>query len=186
MSHFRAASRYAKSMLELADEKGVLEEVNKDMLLLDTICKENREFTLMLKNPIVKHLKKREILEAIFKGKVNAITFAIFDIITRKNRESALPSIAVEFKKQYNIKKGIEVAKVTTTVPLDAKLKKEFEAIVAKISQRKSVELEEVVDETIIGGYVLKVGDRQLDDSVKTKINELKVKFSHNPYIKEF
>lgn len=186
MSNYRAASRYAKSMLELADEKGVLEEVNKDMLLLDTICKENRDFMLMLKNPIVKHLKKREILEAIFNGKVNAITFAAFDIVTRKNREAFLPNIAIEFKNQYNIKKGIEVAKVTTTIPIDAQLKKEFEAIVSKISNRKSVQLEEEIDESIIGGYVLKVGDRQIDDSVKTKINELKVKFSHNPYIKEF
>ena len=186
MSNFRAASRYAKSLLELADEKGVLEEVHKDMQMLSGICKENREFVLMLKNPIIKHLKKLQILTAVFKGKVNDISFAIFEIITRKNREGILPEIAVEFSHQYNVKKGIEVAKVTTTVPLDAQLKKEFEAIVSKISNGKQVQLEEVVDESIIGGYVLKVGDRQIDDSIKTKITELKVKFSHNPYIKEF
>ncbi|MDH5367378.1 MAG: ATP synthase F1 subunit delta [Cyclobacteriaceae bacterium] len=186
MSDFRAASRYAKSLLELADEKGVLEEVQKDMLLLSSVCKTNRDFSLMLINPIVKHRKKREILEAIFKGKVNKVTISIFDIITRKNREAILPSIATEFNKQYNIKKGIEVAKVITTVPLDAKLKKEFENIVSKISKSKTVQLEEVVDKNIIGGFVLKLGDRQIDDSIKTKLNELKVKFSHNPYIKEY
>lgn len=186
MSEVRAASRYAKSLLELADEKKVLEEVHKDMLLLTNICKENRDFLLMLKNPIIRHGKKRAILEALFKGKVNDVTFAIFDIITRKNREKILPAIATEFTKQYNVKKGIEVAKVITTVPLDAKLRKEFEQIVAKISNSKTVELEEEVNEDIIGGFVLKVGDRQIDDSIKTKINELKLKFSHNPYIKEF
>ena len=79
MSDYRAASRYAKSLLELAAEKGALEEVHNDMLLLDAICKENRDFMLMLKNPIIKHFKKRQILEAIFKGKVNAITFAAFE-----------------------------------------------------------------------------------------------------------
>lgn len=186
MSDVRAASRYAKSLLELADEKGVLEEVQQDMLLLNSVCEENRSFLLMLKNPIIKHRKKKAILELIFNGKVNDVTMAIFDIITRKNREAILPSIATEFIKQYNIKKGVEVAKVITTVPLDAKLKKEFENIVLQISKSKSVQLEEVVDENIIGGFVLKVGDRQIDDSIKTKINELKIKFSQNPYIKEF
>jgi len=186
MSELRAASRYGKSLLELADERGVLEEVYKDMLLLKSVGESNRDFLLMLKNPIVKHRKKRAILEAIFKGKVNNVTIAIFDIITRKNREALLPFIATEFIKQYNVIKGIKVAKVTTTFALDAKMKKEFVAIITKISDSKSVELEEVVDESLIGGFVLKVGDRQIDDSIKTKINELKMNFSENPYIKEF
>ncbi|MDH5474449.1 MAG: ATP synthase F1 subunit delta [Cyclobacteriaceae bacterium] len=186
MSDVRAASRYAKSLLELADEKGVLDEVQKDMLLLSSVCEENRDFLMMLKNPIVKHRKKREILEAIFKGKVNEITCAIFDIITRKNREPILPTIATEFNKQYNVINGIVTAKITTTTPLDSKLKKEFEEIVLQISKGNSVQLEEVVDENIIGGFVLNVEDKQIDDSIKTKLNELKIKFSQNSYIKEF
>ena len=186
MSDVRIASRYAKSLLELADEQGKIEEVHKDMMLLDSICHENRDFVLVLKNPIIKNDKKKAILEAVFNGKVSDLTMAIFGIITRKNRESVLPAIASEFHQQYNIYKSIEKATVTTAVKLDEGLRASFEKIVKQISDKKEVELDEVVDERIIGGYVLKVGDRQLDDSIKSKIKELELKFSKNEYIKEF
>lgn len=186
MSEFRAASRYAKSLLELADEKGVLEDVHKDMLEFSELCRENREFVLMLKNPVIKHDKKRAILEQIFKGKVNDLTMAIFDIITRKNREAILPMIAREFHNQYNLLKKVEVAKVTTAVPLSAELRTQIEDMVKKISSWDKVELTEVVDKDIIGGYVLKIGDRQIDDSLRSKLKALELKFSQNPYIKEF
>lgn len=186
MSDVRVASRYAKSLLELAVEQGKVEEVHKDMILVDTICNQNRDFALVLKNPTIKNDKKKAILEAIFGGKVCDLTMAIFDIITRKNRESVLPSIAKEFHHQYNIYKGIEIATVTTAVKLDDGLRASFKKIVMQISDQKKVELEEIVDENIIGGYVLKVGDRQLDDSIKSKIKELELKFSKNEYIKEF
>jgi len=186
MSEFRVASRYAKSLLGLAHETGVLEEVHNDMLLLSKVCTENRDFGLMLKNPIIKHDKKRSILNAVFKGKVNKVTSAILDILTRKNRESVIPAIAIEFVNQYNIFKSIEVAQITTTFPLDQALRAEFEKIVAQISDKKSVQLEEKIDKDLIGGYVLRVGDRQIDDSIASKITELKLRFSHNPFIKEF
>lgn len=186
MSEFRAASRYAKSLLELADEKGVLEEVHNDMLEFSELCAENREFVLMLKNPVIKHDKKRAILEQIFKGKVNDLTMAIFDIITRKNREAILPMIAREFHNQYNLLKRVEVAKVTTAVPLSPELRIQIGDLVKKISSKDKVELTEVVDKDIIGGYVLKIGDRQIDDSLRSKLKALELKFSQNPYIKEF
>lgn len=185
MSEGRVATRYAKSLLDLAAEKKMLEEVNKDMLLFSKVCDQNRDFVLLLKNPIIKHDKKRAILKAVF-TKAHKLTVAIFDIITRKNRESYLPAIAKEFHHQYNHLNKIEEAKVTTAVPLDAGLKKEIESLVAKISAFDKVELTEEVDEDIIGGYVLTVGDQQIDDSIKTKLKALNLKFSHNPYIKEF
>ncbi len=186
MSDFRAASRYAKSLLELAAEQGVLEEVSNDMASFAKLCKENREFQLMLKNPIIKHDKKRAILQAIFSGKVHKLTLAIFDIITRKNREPILGDIAREFHTLYNVHKGIEEAKVVTAVPLDKDLKAKIEAIVMQISNLDKVELTEVINKDIIGGYVLTVGDRQIDDSIRTKLKALELKFSQNPYIKEF
>ena len=185
MSELRVASRYAKSLLGLAAEQNVLEEVHADMQRLSSICKQNRDFFLMLKNPIIRHDKKKAILRTIFKD-ANKLTLAIFDIITDKNREAYLPAIAQEFHHQYNIHQGIEKAEVTTAVPLDANLRGEIEKLVGQISDLNKVELVEKVDEGIIGGFVLKVGDRQIDDSIKTKLKALDVKFSQNPYIKEF
>ena len=185
MSEYRIASRYAKSLLDLADEKGVLEDVNKDMLMFSELASENRDLVLMLKSPVVSHDKKLAVLNKVFDGKVNELTLAIFQILTKKHREAYLPAIATEFHHQYNVRKGIEEATVTTTFKLDAKLRKEFEGIVAKISGKK-VELTEKIDEKIIGGFVLKIGDRQIDDSLSSKLSALKLKFSQNPYVKEF
>lgn len=186
MSEYRVASRYAKSLIELAEEQKVLEEVLKDMQHFTQVCKDNYDFVLMLKNPIIKHDKKNLILKKVFEGRVNKLTLAIFDIITRKNREAVLPDVAKSFQSQYNVYKGIEEAKVTTAVPLTAELKKEMEEMVKKISSKPNVQLEEVIDKDLIGGFILKVGDRQIDDSIKSKIKALKLKFSQNPYIKEF
>lgn len=186
MAEERVASRYAKSLLELAEEKNVLEEVHGDMLLFSEVCSQNRDFVLMLRNPVVKHDKKKAVLEAIFKDKVDALTIANFDIITRKNREAILPAVAREFHNLYNIRKGIEVATVTTAVPLDKELREEIEKLVQKITSGKKVDLTEVIDEDIIGGFTLKIGDRQIDDSLKTKLKTLQLKFSQNQYIKEF
>jgi F-type H+-transporting ATPase subunit delta len=186
MTDSRAASRYVKSLLGLSVEKDVLEAVHEDMLLFTKVCDENRQFELVLRNPIIKHDKKGEILQRLFTGKVNELTLAFFDIITRKNREPLLPLIAREFHAAYNEFKGIGKAYITTAAPMDAELRAEFEKIVQRASNQKSVELTASVDRDMIGGFVLKIGDRQIDASLRNKLKALKVKFSHNPYIKEF
>jgi len=186
MTDYRAASRYVKSLLGLAIEKGALDAVHSDMLMFSKIVDENRSFALMLRNPIIKHDKKRDVLEKIFKGKVHPLTMSIFDIITRKNREPLLPSIAKEFHNAYNEYKGVGKATVVTATPLDAKLRAEFEQMVKGLSDKKQVELVESVDPDMIGGFVLNIGDRQIDASIKNKLKALQVKFSQNPYIKEF
>lgn len=186
MAQTRVASRYVKSLLSLAVEQNSLDAVHKDMLSFSEVVKQNRDFSLMLRNPIIRHDKKREILEKVFAGRVNKLTMAIFDIITSKNREPLLPAIAEEFHHAYNVYKNVGEATVTTAVPLDATLRAEIEKIVKKLSDKKEVEIKEKVDAEMIGGFVLNVGDRQIDASIKNKLKALKVKFSENPYIKEF
>lgn len=182
----RAASRYVKSLLGLAVEKNALEEVHSDMQMFSKLIDENRAFELLLRNPIIKHDKKRNILQKVFSGKVHPLTMSIFEILTRKNREPLLPAIAKEFHTAYNLHKGIGKATITTAVPLDSELRSEFEGITKKLSKTAKVELIEKVDKDMIGGFVLNVGDRQVDASIKNKLKALKVQFSNNPYIKEF
>ena len=186
MADLRVASRYVKSLLGLAVEQGVLEEVHKDMLSFVTICKESRAFTMMLKSPVIRHERKRDILEKIFTGKVNKLTLAIMDILTRKNREPLLLPIAKEFHNAYNEYKGISKAFITTTIPMDKQLRAEIEKIVKKLSDKKLVEIDEKVDKALIGGFILNIGDRQIDASIRSKLEKLKLGFSENPYIKEF
>ena len=85
MAELRVASRYVKALLALALEQGQLEAVHQDMLLFSKVAHESRDFVNMLQSPIIRHEKKRVILEKIFGGKVNKLTLAIIDIVTRKN-----------------------------------------------------------------------------------------------------
>ena len=185
MADSRAASRYVKSLLVLAVERNALEEVHRDMLLFSDVASKSRQFELLLQSPVIKHDKKFEILKKIFYGKVHSLTMAFFDIITRKNREPILLSVAREFHNAYNEYKGIGTASVTSAIPLDAALRAQIERLVQVYSDKKQIELVEKVDPDLIGGFVLNVGDRQVDSSIKNKIKTLKVKFSQNPYIKE-
>lgn len=185
MIDHRVANRYAKSLIELATEKGVVEQVHNDMLSFSKLCQSNRDFLLMLKNPIINHAKKRKILHQIFGGKVDPSTSAIFDIITRKNREIYLPAIAEEFVAQYRTYKGIQKATVTTPFPLTGELRAKFKTIVTE-QTGKTVELVEKVDPELIGGFVLKIGDRLMDNSVKHKLQTLSYEFHDDSYVKAY
>ncbi len=185
MADFRVASRYVKSLLGLAVERGVVEAVHEDMLLFSKICAENRNFVVMLRSPVIRHENKRAILEKIFSDKVNELTMAIINILTRKNREPLLPAIASEFHNAYNEFKGIGKALITTTIPMDKELRDSVEKIVKELSNKKFVELEEKVDKELIGGFILNVGDRQIDASIKSKLKALSLKFNENYFVKE-
>lgn len=178
MSAGRIAARYAKPILDLAEERNVLDQVKSDMDSFASICKEEREFSMMLRSPIIPHLKKAEILKKAFGGKFNELTLQAFDLMTRKNREDVLESVANEFIALYNRKKGISKVSVTTTFPLDAGLKKSFEKLAKDITGNSPV-LDEKIDKDILGGFVLKFEDKQIDDSVRGRLNELKLKFSN-------
>ncbi|MEM9894864.1 MAG: ATP synthase F1 subunit delta [Bacteroidota bacterium] len=177
MSSGRVAIRYAKSILEIAQEKGILEKVFDDMSQFSALCKENRDLALMLKSPIIPHRKKASILSQIFKGKMQGMTLDAFDIIAKKNRENLLEEIADAFIDMYNDLKGIVSVSVITSFKLDKSLRTGFEKLSAKVSGKQPI-LTEVVDPSILGGFVLKMQDTQIDQSVSGQLNELKLKFS--------
>jgi F-type H+-transporting ATPase subunit delta len=174
MSVSIVASRYAKSLIELAKEQKVLESVYQDMILFKDVADQNRGLMLALKSPVVRHEKKSGILKALFESRVNPVSYAIFKIITKKNRESILDEIAAEFIKAYNLYQGIQKATVVTTTPLTEELRKQFTGLVTSATG-KTVQLTEKVDPNLIGGYVLRIEDRQIDASLRSRLNELKL-----------
>jgi F-type H+-transporting ATPase subunit delta len=183
MSNHRVAYAYAKSLMELAIERGQLEEVHQDFVHLATMAKSNRDLELVMRNPIVSSDKKLKVLKALYakKGATEA-TMSFFEIICRKGREEVLADIAREFQVQYQLHNFIQVAEVTTTFPLDEKLKAEFTKIVLEITGMKEVKLSEKVNPDLIGGFILRVNDLQLDESLSSKLRDLRVQFSHNQY----
>lgn len=186
MSEIKVASRYAKSLLELSVEKNQLEAVMADVHQLLSIASENRDFVLMLHSPIVSADKKIKILKILFGKTANPITITFFEIVTRKNRSDVLLTTANEFLRQYNLHKGIQVAEVTTTLPLTADLKKSFIEIVKEISGLDNVELVEKINKDLIGGFVLKVNDKLLDDSLSNKLRILRLRFGQRYFVKTY
>ena len=182
MGSTRVASRYAKSLIELAKEKNNLEKVSEDIKLLVNIADQNPLFSKVMNNPIIGHDKKQSILSALFKGRVNDLTFSLFTLITKKNREANLIEIGKEYLNQYRLLQGIELAEITTTFPLTDNLKSEFKTLISK-TENKKIELRERIDKNILGGYILKIGDRQVDESIRAKLQKIKSKFKENPYI---
>jgi F-type H+-transporting ATPase subunit delta len=184
MSGIRIASRYAKSLLDLCIEKGQLDAAQADMVMLKGIMDESRDLRLMLSSPVVKADKKVDILQKLFDGKLNAITMAFITLLTRKGREGYLPEIVTSFLNQLRMHQGITVAEVTSAVPLDASSRAKMMESATKMAGGQ-VELVEKVDATLIGGFILKVGDKQIDSAIANRIKALKREFAENPYIAE-
>ncbi|WP_235298653.1 ATP synthase F1 subunit delta [Portibacter marinus] len=186
MSVIKVASRYAKSLLDLAKERKELDAVLKDIQAFREMI-ENRDLLLLTKSPIVSTDKKQSIFDEIFKGKFNQLTTSFFDIILRKARESYLPEIAHEFIRQYNTLKGISKVKVITATEISDQ---EIEAIRSKLIKSDvtddSIEFEKEVDPSIIGGLIIKIGDKLYDASVQRKLNEFRKEFTENEYVKAF
>jgi F-type H+-transporting ATPase subunit delta len=178
MSEIKAASRYAKSLIDLSTEQNVLEEVKNDMVLMSKVIDDNSELEAILKNPIVPLDKKAGILKDTFGSKVQPLTATFMDLLIKKGRSSILFGTAKSFVSQYNAIKGIVTAEVVSATALTAGHISQIEGIVKKETNAKSVVINAKVNERLIGGFILRVGDRQFDASISSGLNKLKKEFA--------
>ena len=185
MKQSKIAARYAKSLLGLVLEKNLLEETVNDMELVKSLCLTNKDFRMLLKSPVVKTDKKLNVFNQVFSNSLNELSMGFIKIITIKKREMHLEEISESFIHQYKLHKKIETASVTTAIQIDDKTRKEILSYISKYGN-KNIELTEIVDENIIGGTIIKMGDKQLDTSISRTIKELKQTFNKNLYIKDF
>ncbi|HJP64540.1 MAG TPA: ATP synthase F1 subunit delta [Mucilaginibacter sp.] len=177
MSELTVATRYAKSLIDLAQDEKALEEIRKDMELFTQTLRANSQLQAVLANPIVAHDKKIKILEAIFGGKVHKVTDSFFKIMINKSRSQVLYETAKEFINQYNVIKNITRAYVTSATPLSEENKKQITAELMAATGG-TIELHTKVDHKLIGGFVLKIGDLQVDTSLSTSLKKLKSDFA--------
>lgn len=184
MIETKVARRYAKSLIDLSRETGSIEAVGADMKLFIAVCEQNRDLTLLLANPIIHADKKLSILKKVFENKMHPVSISFFDIITRKGREAFLENIAKEFVQQYKKFKGIQTAVITSAIGLDDRLRTEVFKIM-KEGLKSEVELVEKVDKNIIGGFILRMGDKQYDASIASELRKLAKEFSSNPYVRK-
>lgn len=177
MSELTVATRYAKSLIDLTVEQKSLEETRKDMVFFSQTLKANYQLQAVLANPIVAHGKKIKILEAIFGDKVSKLTDSFFKIMINKSRSEILYATSKEFINQYNVIKHIIRAYVTSATPLSEENKKK---VVSELeaATKGTIELHTKIDPKLIGGFVLTVGDMQVDTSISASLNKLKQDFA--------
>ena len=174
----RAAIRYAKAVLSLAQEQKAETAVNSDMkTIVDTIAQSN-ELYQMLQSPVVKSSDKKAVLTSVF-SKVNENTVNLIDTLISNKRLGLLNDVASSYVMLYNQLRGSQVATVTTAVALSDALKKQVLAKVKELTG-KDAEVENIIDESILGGFILRVGDKQYNASIANKLNKLKREFTLN------
>ncbi len=181
MKSIKIASRYAKALLNLVKEKGELDQAYADMKLIADTCRESKDLVLLLKSPIVKSDKKIDILDKIFSSHVSRVSQNFISIIIEKGREGYLPAIVEEFQRQYKREKKIITAVVTSAIGLDDELREQVLKVV-KDSFKSEVELIKKENESLIGGLIIRIGDKQYDASIQRKLNDLRKTFKERHY----
>ncbi len=178
MSDSRAALRYAKAILDLAVENKATDALEKDMRTIVGTVSESKELREMLASPVIKGAAKKEALLAVFAGS-HDITEGTISMLVSNKRVAMLNEVASKYLILNEKLKGKDIAFVTTAVPLTAELEKKVLAKVAELTGSK-VSIENKIDESIIGGFVLRVGDLQYDASIANKLSSLKREFTNS------
>jgi len=170
--------RYAKAFFGLAKDKGLTVELRKDAKLITSVCEESADFLLLLESPIVKTSQKIEAIKRIFSGQINELSLNFLVLITSNKRESYIPGIFKNLESLYRSEEGVKTAVLTSAQPVSEGLVAEIRKILETQFNAK-VELSQKVDSNLIGGFVLRVEDKQYDASLSTQLKKIKEQLLH-------
>lgn len=171
MRNIKAASRYAKALMDLSLDNKKVEEVYADILSLSKTIQGSTDLQAVINSPVISADKKQGAFNAIFGKNFNEISLKYINLLIDKNRESLLPEIANQFILQYKIYKNIVTVEVTSAVKLTPELTKK---VLTLVKHDGEVEIIEKVDPSLIGGFIVKVGDKQIDASIAKKFKDLR------------
>ena len=178
MAQTRAAIRYAKAILDLAKDQNAVSVVNDDMKSIATAIAETKELNEMLQSPVVPSATKKSALLAVFNN-LNKLSTNLIDVLISNKRIDILGDVAQKYNQLFDENQGTQVAKVTSAVPLTDDFKKMALDKVRELTD-KDAEITNVIDESILGGFILRVGDLQYDASIANKLSKLKREFTLN------
>jgi len=173
----RAAIRYAKAILETAVSSGKANQVNEDMRSIVAAVNSSADLKEFLASPIITSDLKMNALTEVFSS-VQGETKSLFRLLQENKRFEILAAIAIQYNAQFDEMNGVEVANVTTAFPITAELEAKILEKAATISTKK-ITIQNTVDPSIIGGFILRIGDKQYNASVSNRLQELKREFSN-------
>ena len=164
--------RYALAYYQVADEKGKVEQYLQELRELVNLIVTNTDIIQLINNPQISTSRKKELMKGIFKGKVNDDLISFINILIAKKRIHTASGILAETEKIYLENKNAVIAHVKTVISLDAAQKEEL-VNKLKVKYNKNILLEEELDESIIGGVYIKIGDDIIDGTLKYKLSQI-------------
>lgn len=172
MKSTKSAGRYAKALLELALDQNKIEVIEGNMEQILTVAADAHDFQVFLNSPLIKVDKKIEVIKSIF-GNFDALSLSFLELVANNGRESLITEIATAFLGQLKDHRGIVPVTIVSAQALDAKTKEQI-TVKIKAAVQGTLEITETIDETLIGGFIVRMGDHQIDASVSNQLNRLK------------
>ena len=160
-------------MFELAVEENKVDDLLTEIGQLKEILEANDEFDKLMTHPKINKEEKLKVVTEVFKGRISDELLGFITIIVSKDRSQDIDDILEYFLTEVKKYKGIGVATVTTAVPLKEEQCKKIEQRLLDTTDFKSMEMHYKEDAALIGGMVIRIGDRVVDSSISTKLNEL-------------
>ena len=174
MDENKISVRYAKALFSFAVERKLLDEVKKDIDLIEKTIGTVPEFKIVLTNPVFKTSDKVRLFKVIFAEKINSVTLSFLNLVLANKRESFLESILRNFLALYRRNAGFKSAAISSAVELDPDSVENLKQLIKNMF-KTDIELTCIVNPDLIGGFILRVEDQQLDASVLSKLKGLKL-----------
>ena len=163
--------------MQTAAHQRNIDGIAKDLNLVGTLLRESREFRLFIASPVISAAKKRAVFDAVLEPRVGKETLRFIHLLISKSREGILPDVIVEFRELQDELAGIRNVEVRTVLDLNYAQEKELRSRLEQMIGKK-VRLHPVIDKTLKGGLVVRVGDTVFDASVSHQLERMRALFA--------
>lgn len=166
------AAHYASAIFDLAEKEGKTDRVDGDVAAINLTLQSEPQFAKLMRHPGVPADEKKKLIVDMFKGKCDDLTMRLIEMLTDRRRLEILPALEVAYKNLLREKKNIVVGALISAEPLDDMQRKHLES---KLRQKlgKQIELQMEVDTSLLGGYILRLGDQVIDGSLKGRLRSV-------------
>ena len=169
-----APAVYGEALYELAVEENKTDQLYEEVLALQGILRSNPELSMLMNHPKVSKEEKLRVVEEVFHGRVADEITGLLRMLLQKDRYSSVDGVLEDFVSKVKEAKGIGVAYVSSAVELSDPQKKSLQQKLLDTTSYRKMEVNYAVDKTLIGGLVIRIGDRVVDSSIRTKLEGLK------------
>jgi len=167
------ADRYALAFMDLAQRQDMFDKFDADLALVKETVDANKDLKDFLEHPLIQASDKKDVIDKIFREHVSVYTLNLIKLLIDKNRLHILALLADHYKALLNKKRNISTAQIITAIEIDEETKNRVKEKLQKVFSM-TIEVETQIDKEIIAGMIVKVGDKIIDGSIKTKFENMK------------